>query len=116
MKINAMVGAAGILLLSSGVAAAYPAVAVTDLNVRSGQGTGFPVIAVLPRGSTVDVTGCGDGWCYVRNYGGFASARYLDSGYSAYATPPVYAPGPVYRYRHYPYRRNWYWRHRWYRR
>jgi len=35
---------------------------------------------VLPRGSVVDVTGCGDGWCYVRSYGGYASAAYLDTG------------------------------------
>jgi uncharacterized protein YraI len=92
-------GGAAILLLTATSGFARPATVSTDLNVRAGQGTGYPVTGVIPEGTLVDVTGCGDGWCYVRNYGGFASARYMDAGrtvyrrgYDAYA----YAPAPVY--------------------
>jgi uncharacterized protein YraI len=89
-----LIGATSILLLASGVAAsAGSAVVTTDLNLRAGQGTRYSVIGVMPRGSVVDVTGCGDGWCYVRDYGGYASARYLDAGRAAYAAAPyAYAP------------------------
>ncbi|MGH6771321.1 MAG: SH3 domain-containing protein [Xanthobacteraceae bacterium] len=96
--------AAGLLFLSTGLASAAPAVAATDLNVRAGEGTGYPVIAVMPAGEAVDVSGCADGWCYVRDYDGFASAAYLDMPGVAYGAAPVYVappaavvvPGPVY--------------------
>jgi uncharacterized protein YraI len=91
-----LAGAAGTLLLASGIAAyAAPAVVTTDLNLRDGEGTRYPVVDVMPEGSVVDVTGCGDGWCYVRDYGGYASANYLDIRRAAYAVAPVevYRPG-----------------------
>jgi uncharacterized protein YraI len=103
---------AGFLLLSAGAASAAPAFVVTDLNVRAGESTAYPVIGVLPGGSTVDVSGCGDGWCYVPSYGGFASASYLNIGAAAYgAVVPGYVapslevvvPRPTYR--------SYYWYH-----
>jgi uncharacterized protein YraI len=99
---NLIVCTAGGLLLATGVAAAAPARVATDLNVRSGEGTGYPVVAVMPAGSVVDVTGCADGWCFVGDYGGFASAAYLDRadvyvGRSYAAPPAVVVPAPVYR-------------------
>lgn len=101
--------AAAALVLSTGIAIAAPARVETDLNVRSGEGTGFPVIAVMPAGATVDVSGCADGWCYVSDYNGFASADYLNiAGWAytapapAYVAPPVAVlPAPIYRERHY---------------
>ena len=90
-----MACAAGILLLSTGLVAAAPARVETDLNVRSGEGTGYPVVATMPAGATVDVSGCGDGWCYVRDYGGFASASYLDVGDVVYRSRPTYVAPPV---------------------
>jgi uncharacterized protein YraI len=94
---NSLLGAAGFLLLSTGIAAAAPAQVMTDLNVRAGQGTNYPVIGVLPAGSVVDVSGCGDGWCYVRGAGGFASAAYLNPAGGPYAySGPVVVPGPYY--------------------
>lgn len=104
-----VVWAAGLLLISTGIAAAMPAQVARDLNVRAGEGTGYPVIAVMPAGASVDVSGCGDGWCFVHDYGGYASAAYLDFGGAAYVAPPVYmappaavvVPGPVYRGPHY---------------
>jgi uncharacterized protein YraI len=86
--IGKFMGAAAALVLAAGAAAASPAVVSTDLNVRAGQGTQYPPIAVMPAGSVVDVTGCSNGWCYVRDYGGFASARYLNFGTAAYAAAP----------------------------
>jgi uncharacterized protein YraI len=92
-------GGAAFLLLTTSSGFARPATVSTDLNVRAGQGSEYSVTGVIPAGTLVDVTGCGDGWCYVRDYGGFASARYMDvgrtvyrRGYDAYA----YAPVPVY--------------------
>jgi uncharacterized protein YraI len=99
MNIRKTACAAGILALSAGAAAAATARVETDLNVRSGQGTGYPVIAVMPAGAIVDVSNCGDGWCYVRDYGGFASASYLDRagvvyGSTTYVAPPAVVVGP----------------------
>jgi uncharacterized protein YraI len=93
--------ATGLLVLSAGVAGAATAQVETDLNVRAGQGTGHPVIAVMPAGQTVEVSGCGDGWCYVHDYGGYASAAYLGTYGTAYvvpaAPPAVYVAPRVYR-------------------
>lgn len=92
------------LLLSAGVAAAAPATARSDLNVRSGPGTEYGVVGTLQGGETVDVAGCTGSWCQVSFSGGtgYASANYLamaggaaGPGYAAAA--PVYAdPGYVY--------------------
>lgn len=82
---SAMLAAASVLLLSGSVASAATAVVTSDLNVRRGQGTNHGVIGVIPGGSQVNATGCGDGWCYVREYGGFASAKYIDTASGAYA-------------------------------
>ncbi len=106
---------AGIFLLfSTGIAAAAPAVATTDLNVRAGAGTNYSVLAVISGGSVVDVAGCGDGWCHLPTHGGYVRASYLSAAPAAYGyippyegyTPPMavpvrapdgsvyYAPGP----------------------
>lgn len=79
-----------VCFLASAVAHAAPAVVTTDLNLRAGQGTRYAVVGVMPQGAVVDVVGCADGWCYVRDYGAYASARYLDR-------LPRYAPRPYYR-------------------
>lgn len=105
--------------LGASAAIAAPAVTTTDLNVRAGQGTSHRVVGVLPEGSVVDVRGCGDGWCFVPELGGYASANYLqptgrrtvrvergprdvepDYRYAPYAGPmaydPVWRDAPVY--------------------
>jgi len=98
--------------LGASAAMAAPAVTTSDLNVRAGQGTSHPVVGVLPEGSVVDVRGCGDGWCFVPELGGYASASYLqptgrrtvrierDGPYAPYAGPmaydPVWGVAPVY--------------------
>lgn len=95
-RMSLLITTAGIVLLYAGAAQAAQGMTITDLNVRKGQGTNYGVLATIPGGSQVNVTGCGDGWCYVHEYGGFASANYIDATRGAYAG---YVPGNRLRYR-----------------
>jgi uncharacterized protein YraI len=72
------VSAAALLLASAGAAAAFPATAVTDLNVRSGPGTGYGVVGVLQDGENVEVVARSGGWYQLAD-GGWASGNYLDA-------------------------------------
>jgi Bacterial SH3 domain len=94
-------------------AAARPALALANVNLRSGPSTKTQIILTIPGGSTVRVSGCSGEWCAVTWNGrsGFAVATALDDGgprhvrhyraapeYPAYgvvAGPPV-PYGPVY--------------------
>lgn len=69
------------VLASTAMAAAAPAVATGNVNVRSGPGTGYAVIDTLRRGEQVDVQQCRGSWCYVEKRGadGWVSANYLSS-------------------------------------
>lgn len=71
---------------------------ISDLNLRSGPGTQFGVLRVVPRGSWVQLLGCAAGWqwCNVRYAGtpGWVSASYLSPRPGASA-PPVPLPTPV---------------------
>ncbi|RFC62961.1 DUF1236 domain-containing protein [Fulvimarina endophytica] len=53
----------------------------TDLNVRAGPGSNFPIVGVLPTGDSATLDGCNDAgnWCRVTVDGtqGWASAQYL---------------------------------------
>lgn len=90
------------LLLSTGIAAAAPGTARTDLNVRSGPGTNYPVVGSLQSGETVDVQGCTGSWCQVSFSGGsgFASQSYLAMAggvpSAGVAVTEGYAPGYAY--------------------
>src|SRR6185436_18088337 len=83
-----LLGAGAALLLSTGAALAVPATAQTDLNVRSGPGTQYPIVGSIQGGETVDVGSCTGSWCRVSFGGGsgFASRNYLAMGGGA--------PGP----------------------
>lgn len=70
--------AAGLLMAGTVAASARAAVATTDLNIRSGPGTGYAVIGALPAGTQVNTGGCSGNWCRVG--GGFVSASYLAFG------------------------------------
>lgn len=63
-------------------ASAAPAVATSNVNVRSGPGTGFRVVDTLVRGQPVDVQYCRGSWCLVEKSGpdGWVSSSYLSSG------------------------------------
>jgi len=70
-----LLGAGAALLLSAGAAAAMPAVAQTDLNVRSGPGTQYPVVGSIPAGETVEAGNCTGSWCQVSFSGGSGYAK-----------------------------------------
>ena len=50
-------------LLGTSGAFAAEAYTATDLNVRTGPGTGYDRIGTLPADSGVDVIDCENGWC-----------------------------------------------------
>jgi uncharacterized protein YraI len=79
----ALAGAA--LLASAGVAMAAPGFATTNVNVRSGPGTGYSAVDTLRRGERVDVAGCRGGWCFVEKAGpdGWVSVNYLNAARAA---------------------------------
>ena len=93
-----LLGAAAVLLLSVGAAAAAPAISRADLNVRSGPGTGYGVVGVIQAGETVEVGGCQGSWCQVAFGGGsgYASRSYLQMAGAPSAgvvvQSPVYDP------------------------
>jgi uncharacterized protein YraI len=103
---------ASIVALSTGWAAAAPAVVLDYLNLRVGPGYDYGVIEVIAAGSIVDAGGCADGWCQVNVNGiaGYVDANYLGAARAsviAYGAPPYYwSYGPSYRYANwsYPYR------------
>lgn len=70
------------LLATSAAVSAAPAVATSNINVRSGPSTGYRVIDTLRRGERVDVQYCRGSWCFVEKAGpdGWVSASYLDRG------------------------------------
>ena len=105
-----LLAAGAALLLSTGAALAIPATAQTDLKVRSGPGTQYPVVGSIQAGETVDAGGCTGSWCRVSFSGGsgFASRRYLAMGGGApgpavAVAPYVYDDEPDYGYYDYGY-------------
>jgi hypothetical protein len=76
-------GLATLAVLATTVAAsAAPAFATSNVNVRSGPGTGYRVVDTLRRGERVDIQYCRGSWCFVQKRGpdGWVSANYLSSG------------------------------------
>lgn len=72
----------------------------SGVNLRSGPGTAFPVVATLPKNAVLNVRGClrDFSWCEVRNNRarGWVSGRYVrtfDNGrfVRIYETGPTYA-------------------------
>ena len=90
------------LLATAGAAFAAPAYVTSNVNVRSGPGTGYSVIDNIRRGEQVDVQQCRGSWCYVEKRGpdGWVAASYLERGGRQsydddyYGRPPVYNPRP----------------------
>jgi uncharacterized protein YraI len=99
---NTLLASGAVLLLSAGAAAAAPATAQSNVNVRSGPGTQYPVVGALRGGETVDVADCTGSWCQISFSGGtgYASQNYLamagggGPGYAAVA-PGYVDPGYV---------------------
>lgn len=105
-----LLAAGAALLLSTGAALAIPATAQTDLKVRSGPGTQYPVVGSIQAGETVNARGCTGSWCRVSFGGGsgFASRSRLAMGGGARrpavaVAPYVYDDEPDYGYGYYDY-------------
>jgi hypothetical protein len=82
---------AGIVALSTGWAAAAPAVVLDFLNLRVGPGYEYGIIEVIPSGLIVNAGVCVEGWCQV-NVDGIVG--YVDANYLGMAQPPAIASGP----------------------
>ena len=98
MRLNMLVaGLAGLVGLVATAANAVPAQTTNPLNLRSGPGTRFPVVATIPAGSTVDVGTCQGGSCPVawQRYQGYASGNFLQAGGGAVGPGPAAAPAAV---------------------
>ncbi len=65
-------------LAGTASAMAWTATVTTAANVRSGPGTGYPVVTTLPAGSVVDVSSCPGSWCQTQE--GFIAASLLAQG------------------------------------
>ena len=91
-----LLSAAWALLLPAGAATAAPATAESAVNMRSGPGTQYEVVATIAGGATVDVAGCTGSWCQVSFNGasGFANRSYLAMGGEPSAA--IVAPGYAY--------------------
>lgn len=93
------IGLAGLLLgagFSSGAAAATPAVALSNVNLRAGPSVSFPVVTVVPAGAAIVTHGClaGYSWCDVGFAGvrGWIAASYIQV---VHAGAPVVLAAPV---------------------
>ncbi len=79
------------LLAAPTVAFAQDAIVTTDLNMRAGPSTSFPVVDVVPGSTPVDIHGCvaGYSWCDVSADG---NRGWVYSGYLSYAARGSYVP------------------------
>jgi uncharacterized protein YraI len=90
-------------------ASAATAVTTSNVNLREGPSTDYPVITTLPGNTAVEIEGCAQGWCKVDYAGaaGWMSEDYLEglSSPPAIVLPvPIIVPGrhhhlrpPIYR-------------------
>lgn len=75
MTIRATLLAGAALLMCAGAAGAAPATTQSAINLRAGPGTHYPVVATIPGGAPVDVSGCTGSWCAVNYPGGSGYAK-----------------------------------------
>jgi uncharacterized protein YraI len=66
-------------LLSAVCATAKPITTAGETNLRKSPGTDSPVLTIIPKGTTVEVGKCSNGWCETSTDGrdGFVIARNL---------------------------------------
>jgi uncharacterized protein YraI len=99
MKLRiASIAAAFVLSVLPLAASAYEAYAAKDVHLRAGPARDYPVVAILPRGTILDVQGClpDYSWCDVIAAGerGWIYAANIESVYQG--TPvPLIDYGPV---------------------
>jgi uncharacterized protein YraI len=111
--VRAAASAAIVTMLLTGAAYAKPIATVAETNLRKGPGTDTEVLTLIPKGTTVEVGKCTNGWCEASLDGkdGYVIARNVGMApRRARFRPQVYdgevvgAPPVYYRpYRPYPY-------------
>ncbi|MFD0987622.1 SH3 domain-containing protein [Methyloligella solikamskensis] len=96
----AVLAVAAVAGLFASSADAGQAHTTADLNLRTGPGTQYQIIATMPAGSRIDIGDCADNWCAVewRGQDGFASMVGLAGG-QAGPVPEVIVIDPPYPYR-----------------
>lgn len=89
---------AGALMIAGTTAgaAATSAVAVSNVNLRAGPSTAYPVVTVVPAGITITTFGCisGYSWCDIGfgPYRGWVAANYIQV---LYRGAPVVLTAPI---------------------
>lgn len=75
-------------------AQAAPGTVTSNVNVRSGPGTNYPVVSTVRSGTQVDVQQCQGSWCYVVRSGltGWVSSTYLAASGNTRPNPPGVNP------------------------
>ncbi len=125
-----------VLLLSVASANAKPTTVTAEVNLRDTPTTSGKILTLIPKGTSVEVATCSNGWCQVSFNGqqGYAISRnlgmpqpaprrvvrrpvpqvYAEDGPIEYDPGPVYV-GPPYPYPYYGYRPYYpaYWGPRW---
>ena len=73
-----------------------PAAVNTNVNLRQGPGTNYPIVITIPAGAPVAVTGCSGAWCQVTFQGqsGYIIATSLGAPPPLRPYPPGYPPPP----------------------
>ena len=117
--------AAIVSLLLTVCATAKPVATTAETNLRKGPGTDSEVLTLIPKGTTVEIGKCTNGWCEatLNEQSGFVIARNVGMAprrapfkpqvydeEEVVVAPPVYGPRVYYRrypYYSYPYR-GWY--------
>lgn len=84
MLLNVATGvavAATALVVFLPAANAAPGTVTTNVNVRSGPGTNYGVVATARAGERVDVQQCQGSWCFIQKSGpdGWVSSNYLST-------------------------------------
>jgi uncharacterized protein YraI len=124
--------AAIVTLLPAVGAIAKPITLTAETNLRKSPGTDGEVLTLMPKGTTVEVGKCTNGWCQASVDGkdGYAIAQNLgmaprpaprppeivEDELEEYAPPVVYGPPVYYGYRPYGYYGGWGYRGGWGRR
>jgi uncharacterized protein YraI len=121
--------AAVFTLLSAVCATAKPIATTAETNLRKEPGTKSDVVTLIPKGTTVEVGKCSNGWCQASLNGqdgyviarnvGMASVRrplsrraqVYDEGVEDEGPPPAYGPPVYYGYYGPYYGYGWGWAH-----
>jgi len=83
MKKLLVLSAAALAISGGSALADMMATAGTNLNVRSGPGSNYPVVGTLGAGQSIGIDGClnAGNWCRLSTGEGWVSSKYLGSGF-----------------------------------